>query len=102
MAESNLPEILKPFYQRAAEAETRLERLEAAIASDRNAGNDELLNKVRELQSKLENVKAEQALEREKAQKELKQLNAENAKLQYRITHLVRAVKDADCMLQSK
>ena len=44
-----------------------MERLEAAIASDRSAGNEELLNKVRELQSKLEEKKAEQALERAKS-----------------------------------
>ncbi|KAL3533723.1 hypothetical protein ACH5RR_007244 [Cinchona calisaya] len=102
MAENNLQEILKPFYHRASEAETRLERLEAAIASEKNSGNEELLKKVGELQSKLDDVKAEQASEREKVQKELQQLNTENAKLQYRITHLVRALKDTDSQLQSK
>ncbi|KAK9289769.1 hypothetical protein L1049_007928 [Liquidambar formosana] len=93
---------LKPFYQRASEAEDRLSRLEATLASKKDAGNEELLKMVSELQSKLENAKAEQASEHEKAMKEIQKLAAENAKLQYRITHLVQALKEADCKLEAK
>ncbi|KAI5682820.1 hypothetical protein M9H77_04048 [Catharanthus roseus] len=66
-----------------------------------NSGNKELMKMVDELQSKLEAIKAERAAETEQVQKELQMLNAENAKLQYRITHLVRALKEADCKLMS-
>ncbi|PON88382.1 threonine-tRNA ligase [Trema orientale] len=89
MAES---ETLKPFFQRASEAEERLARLEAALASKKDAGNEEHMKIISELQSKLESVNAELVSEREKARK----LDAENAKLQYRIKHLVRAVEEAD------
>ncbi|PON44290.1 threonine-tRNA ligase [Parasponia andersonii] len=89
MAES---ETLKPFFQRASEAEERLARLEAALASKKDAGNEEHLKIISELQSKLEIVNAELVSEREKARK----LDAENAKLQYRIKHLVRTVEEAD------
>ncbi|KAG8372003.1 hypothetical protein BUALT_Bualt12G0021500 [Buddleja alternifolia] len=99
---NNLEEMLKPFYQRASEAEDRLARLEAALARNKDSGNGEQLKLVGELQSKLENGKAEQVAEREKAKKEIQQLTAENAKLQYRIIHLVRALKEADCKLAAK
>ncbi|EXB39077.1 hypothetical protein L484_016546 [Morus notabilis] len=86
---SDIGDALKPFFLRASEAEERLSRLEAAIA---NAGNEELLKIISELQSKLESANAELVSEREKA----RNLAAENAKLQYRIKHLVLAVKEAD------
>ncbi|GFP90946.1 hypothetical protein PHJA_001238600 [Phtheirospermum japonicum] len=91
---NNLEEILKPFYQRASEAEDRLARLEASVAKNKEYGNDEQLKLVTELQSELENAKAEQVAEREKAMKEVQHLTTENAKLQYRIIHLVRALKE--------
>uniref|UniRef100_A0A5B6YJI1 Uncharacterized protein n=1 Tax=Davidia involucrata TaxID=16924 RepID=A0A5B6YJI1_DAVIN len=98
MAESSdLQGVLKPFHHRASEAEDRLARLEAALASKKDAENEELLKMVSDLQSKLEDAKAE----REKALKDVKNLATENAKLQYRITHLVRAVEEADCKLTS-
>ncbi|KAI3471349.1 hypothetical protein Pfo_030713 [Paulownia fortunei] len=99
---NNLGEILIPFYQRASEAEDRLARLEASLARDKESGNEEQLKLVGELQSKLENAKAEQVAEREKAMKEVQHLTAENAKLQYRIIHLVRALKEADSKLAAK
>lgn len=74
----------------------RLARLEAALASKQDAGNEELLKMVSELQSKLEAVKAEHVSEKQKASEEVKKLRVENEKLQYRITHLVRALKEAD------
>ncbi|KAF3441993.1 hypothetical protein FNV43_RR15909 [Rhamnella rubrinervis] len=81
---------LKPFFQRASEAEDRLSRLEAALASKKDTGNEENLKMISELQSKLEDANAQLISEREKSQK----LAEENAKLQYRIHHLVRALKE--------
>ncbi|GAA0153116.1 hypothetical protein LIER_11430 [Lithospermum erythrorhizon] len=92
----NLEEILKPFYQRASEAEERLARLEAADANNKgSSGNEQLPNVVTELQSQLEQLKAERAAEKEKDLKEIKQLTEDNDKLHYRITHLVRGLKEA-------
>ncbi|KAI3667359.1 hypothetical protein L6452_42415 [Arctium lappa] len=103
MATSNdLQAALKPFHQRASEAEERLARLEAAIATTKDSGNEELSNKVAEMQRMLEDAKAQQLAEREKALKEVKWATEENVKLRYRITHLVRALKKADIDLASK
>ncbi|XP_027367090.1 uncharacterized protein LOC113873243 [Abrus precatorius] len=87
---------LKPFYQRASEVEERLSRLEAAFNSDKDAGNEEHLKVINDLQSKLNVANAELISEKEKAQ----MLAAENEKLQYRIIHLLRALKDADLKLE--
>ncbi|WCJ33425.1 hypothetical protein M5689_014787 [Euphorbia peplus] len=87
---SELGEVLKPFYERASEAEDRLSRLEAALANDEGTKNGELLKRIIELQSKLESAQAKLELEQEKAKK----LSTENSKLQYRVLHLVRAVRE--------
>ncbi|KAL6133993.1 hypothetical protein ACLB2K_066226 [Fragaria x ananassa] len=79
-----LDQTLKPFYQRASEAEDRLTRLEAALASKQDSGNKDHSKLNSELQEKI------------------KKLAAENAKLQYRIHHLVQAVRDADVKLEKK
>ncbi|KAK3039616.1 hypothetical protein RJ639_027207 [Escallonia herrerae] len=100
-AGNDLQEVLKPFHQRASEAEDRLARLEAAIASKEDSGKEELVKKVAELESQLDVAKKEQDSEREKALKEVKKLAVENAKLQYRITHLVQALKEADSKLEA-
>ncbi|KAL6530489.1 hypothetical protein OROMI_028378 [Orobanche minor] len=92
---NNIEEILRPFYRRASEAEDRLTRLEASLTRNKETGNDEQLKLVSELKSELEDVKAKQVAERE-AMKEMEHLATENAKLQYRIIHLVRALKEAD------
>ncbi|OAY43224.1 uncharacterized protein LOC110621101 [Manihot esculenta] len=94
---SDLGEILKPFYNRASEAEDRLSRLELALASKKDAENEKLLKTISELQSKLEGANAQLASEQEKAKK----LAMENAKLQYRISHLVQAVRDGDSKLEN-
>ncbi|MQL76683.1 hypothetical protein Taro_009079 [Colocasia esculenta] len=96
-----LDEVLKPFYQRASEAEERLARLEAVLAnkSDDCNSSEELSAVVKDFQSKLEMAQHELTAEREKASKEIQRLTAENAKLQYRMVHLVRALKDADSKL---
>ncbi|KAH9679501.1 threonine-trna ligase 2 [Citrus sinensis] len=63
MADSHQPinfeEALKPFYQRASEAEERLLKLEAALASKKDAGNEEHLKTISNFQSKAENDNAE-------------------------------------------
>ncbi|KAL3632507.1 hypothetical protein CASFOL_025491 [Castilleja foliolosa] len=99
---NNLEQILEPFYQRASEAEDRLARLEASLAKNKESVNDEQLKLVSELQLELENAKAEQVAEREKAKKEVQHLTTENEKLKYRIIHLVRALKEADSKLAAK
>ncbi|KAL1362878.1 hypothetical protein HN51_011081 [Arachis hypogaea] len=93
---NNLDEILKPFHQRASEAEARLQRLEASLNARKDAGNEEHLKTINDLQSKLEVSNADLISEKEKAQK----LAAENEKLQYRIIHLLRALKDNDQKLE--
>ncbi|PWA76261.1 hypothetical protein CTI12_AA235790 [Artemisia annua] len=96
-ASNNLEETLKPFHLRASQAEERLARLEAAFATTKvsDSGNEELLNKVAELEKRLEEAKSEQLAEREKALKE-------EEKLRYRITHLLRALEKADSNLATK
>ncbi|KAL7097847.1 hypothetical protein ACP275_10G169100 [Erythranthe tilingii] len=93
---NNLEEILTPFHQRATEAEERLAKLEASLSKNEESGNEEQSKLISELRLELENAKAEQISEREKAIKEVKELTAENGKLKYRIIHLVRAVREAD------
>ncbi|KAL5137960.1 hypothetical protein HKD37_10G028238 [Glycine soja] len=88
---------LKPFYQRASEAEERLSRLEAALNSKKGTGNEENLKVINDLQSKLEVANVELISEKEKV---AQMLVAENAKLQYRIIHLLRALKEADLKLE--
>ncbi|XP_015583642.2 uncharacterized protein LOC8284760 isoform X3 [Ricinus communis] len=88
-ASLNTRDILKPFFQRASEAEN-LETLS-------DAQNEGLLKTIGELQTKLECVHAELASEQEKARK----LAVENAKLQYRILHLVQAVRHSDSKLEN-
>ncbi|XP_004498045.1 uncharacterized protein [Cicer arietinum] len=87
---------LKPFFRRASEAEDRLSKLEAAINSKKDAGNEEQLKMVNDLQSKLEVANAELSSEKQKAQ----MLAAENEKLQNRIVHLLRSLKEADLKLE--
>ncbi|XP_008796176.1 uncharacterized protein LOC103711707 [Phoenix dactylifera] len=97
----NLDKVLKPFYQRASEAEDRLAKLEALLAKkgDSDNENKEISSVIKDFQAKLETAQAELMSEREKASKEIQKLAAENLKLQYRITHLVRALKEADAKL---
>ncbi|KAI4363984.1 hypothetical protein MLD38_020131 [Melastoma candidum] len=90
--EGLLQQALRPFYQRASQAEDRLSRLEAALTKEKDAGNEELFKRISQLESELEQVKSELVTEREKARK----FEAENAKNQYRIVHLVRALNDVD------
>ncbi|KAJ1697150.1 hypothetical protein LUZ63_005662 [Rhynchospora breviuscula] len=111
LGDKDLEQTLKPFYDRAAEAEERLAKLEELLIKKGNSenetkvstGNSENETKVssvaEEFQSKLTIANADIASEREKASKEIKKLTIENQKLKYRIAHLMRALKDADSKL---
>uniref|UniRef100_A0A1J3IH26 Uncharacterized protein n=1 Tax=Noccaea caerulescens TaxID=107243 RepID=A0A1J3IH26_NOCCA len=94
MAEADhRPETLKPFFHRATEAQERLARLEAALASTKLDSSDaELVEKMTQIQSKLE--EANETVKQE--QHKVKELTIENDKHKYRILHLVRALRDAD------
>ncbi|KAH7424450.1 hypothetical protein KP509_11G009400 [Ceratopteris richardii] len=102
---STLPEFLKPFHDRAALAEERLAKLEAALkaTTGKSEVNDsgELLSSLLELRDKLEKSRQEHKSEKEQWQKEQETLLNENAKLQYRIIHLVRALKETDDRLEN-
>lgn len=95
--------VFESFYRRASEAEERLARLEAVIAlrqgeskkeSDRSS--DEISSIVDDFKSKLDIAQNELISEREKAAAEIKKLVAENAKLHYRISHILRALREID------
>ncbi|KZV38322.1 alpha carbonic anhydrase 4-like [Dorcoceras hygrometricum] len=77
----------------------RLAKLEANLSGNKDSGEKELLKLVDELQSKLEDMKHEHVVDKKEVMQEVMQLRAENEKLQYRIIHLVRALKDADSKL---
>ncbi|KAM0907008.1 hypothetical protein ACQ4PT_016414 [Festuca glaucescens] len=89
-------EALKPFEERASDAETRLAKLEALLLS-KGSGSETCSAAVKDVLSKLDAVSAECLAEKEKNRK----LTMENEKLQYRISHLIRAVKEADSKQKS-
>ncbi|KAL5198827.1 hypothetical protein ABZP36_002339 [Zizania latifolia] len=93
-AAEGLEEALRPFHDRASDAETRLAKLEALLLNKGGLNNGSGTNSsaMKDLQSKLNAVNTECLAEKEKNKK----LIIENEKLQYRITHLVRALKEAD------
>ncbi|KAM0907009.1 hypothetical protein ACQ4PT_016414 [Festuca glaucescens] len=92
-------EALKPFEERASDAETRLAKLEALLLSKDGlgSGSETCSAAVKDVLSKLDAVSAECLAEKEKNRK----LTMENEKLQYRISHLIRAVKEADSKQKS-
>ncbi|XP_066400537.1 uncharacterized protein [Miscanthus floridulus] len=91
---SALDEALKPFQERASEAEIRIAKLEALLYNKDglSCGSEATSSAVKDLQSKLDAVTAECLTEKEKNKK----LIVENEKLQYRMTHLIRAIKEAE------
>ncbi|XP_010523733.1 PREDICTED: uncharacterized protein LOC104802018 [Tarenaya hassleriana] len=91
-----LPETLKPFYDRALQADERLDRLEAALTSKTDSGNKALVEKMGELQSMLEQASTRLAQE----QLKVKALTVEKEKQNYRVEHLVRALRAADQELE--
>ncbi|CAH8268922.1 unnamed protein product [Arabidopsis lyrata] len=93
----HLPENLKPFFHRATEAQERLARLEAALASTKtDIPDSKLVEENKQIQSKLEEANATVKQEQTK----VKELTIENAKQKYRILHLVRALREADAKLE--
>ncbi|KAJ0255442.1 Threonine-tRNA ligase 2 [Hirschfeldia incana] len=96
--EDQLPETLKPFFHRATEAQERLARLEAALASSTKTDvpDAELVEKINQIQSKLGEANETVKQEKDKVEK----LTSENEKQRYRILHLLRALKDADEKLE--
>ncbi|EOA24999.1 hypothetical protein CARUB_v10018296mg [Capsella rubella] len=93
----HLPDTLKPFFHRATEAQERLVKLEAALASTNTDIPDaKLVEETAQIQSKLEEANATVMQE----QKKVKELTIENDKQRYRILHLLRALKDADEKLE--
>ncbi|KAK1378749.1 hypothetical protein POM88_025493 [Heracleum sosnowskyi] len=86
----------KMKYGLKVELLDRLARLEAALATKQDSGYHDLLKKFDELKLNLEDARTLQDSEREKVLKEVQRLASENAKLQYRIIHLVRALEEAD------
>ncbi|KAG9446186.1 hypothetical protein H6P81_012314 [Aristolochia fimbriata] len=85
---------LKPFYERASEAEERLSRLEAVVArkDESSSGNANSSTVVKELKMKLENMEAEIRSEQQKGQS----LTTENEKLKYQMLHLRRSLDEAE------
>ncbi|XP_020576597.1 uncharacterized protein LOC110022128 [Phalaenopsis equestris] len=97
-----MEEVLKPFYERAAEAEERIMRLETLLGNkkgDSNYESKQMSSIINDFQSKLEIAQAQLDSEQEKASKEIRRLVDENLKLRYRISHLIQAVKEADSKL---
>ncbi|KAJ4755806.1 threonine-tRNA ligase 2 [Rhynchospora pubera] len=100
LGDKDLEQTLKPFYDRAAQAEERLAKLEELLIKKGNSENETKVSSVvEEFQSKLTIANADIASEREKASKEIEKLTAENQKLKYRVAHLIRALRDADLKL---
>ncbi|KAJ4971573.1 hypothetical protein NE237_004672 [Protea cynaroides] len=113
----DLQNFLKPFDERASEAEERLSKLEALLACKKDAGNEDLPKIVSDRQGKLEDAKASKeaaenaklaaenatlAAENVKLAAENVKIAAENAKLQYQKTHLVQALREALCKLENQ
>ncbi|KFK34967.1 hypothetical protein AALP_AA5G217100 [Arabis alpina] len=100
----HLPETLKPFFHRATEAQERLAKLEAALASTKIDSTDTtLVEETSEIKSKLEEANETVKQEQNKVEEltiEKEKLTIENEKQRYRILHLVRALKDADEKLE--
>eukprot|EP00897_Mesotaenium_endlicherianum_P003485 jgi/Mesen1/3164/ME000184S02220 len=108
MADTSI--LLKPYEDRAAKAEERLARIEAAL-NGLGTGNgakgpgfgdsdtSKILGSLAELRKSLETAQEEQKqlqFERDEAVKEQGRLATENAKLRYRAQHLIRAVREAE------
>eukprot|EP00246_Nothoceros_aenigmaticus_P016175 TRINITY_DN7153_c0_g1_i1.p1 TRINITY_DN7153_c0_g1~~TRINITY_DN7153_c0_g1_i1.p1 ORF type:complete len:113 (-),score=32.25 TRINITY_DN7153_c0_g1_i1:171-509(-) len=96
--EETMAELLKPFHARAALAEEKLAIFEAWLIQSRGHPDD-IVESLKELKAKMERVKAEQAAERLKAQKDQEKLERENMKLHYRVSHLLRALNEAELKL---
>eukprot|EP00270_Netrium_digitus_P000931 TRINITY_DN11052_c0_g1_i1.p1 TRINITY_DN11052_c0_g1~~TRINITY_DN11052_c0_g1_i1.p1 ORF type:complete len:114 (+),score=54.36 TRINITY_DN11052_c0_g1_i1:12-353(+) len=98
---------LKPFEERAAKAEERLARLEAALQSldlpDGGArvpflsdSHIEKLGQLRQMLVKAQEEQEEIVKQRDEAVKGQEEALAENARLKYRVQHLIRALKELE------
>ncbi|KAH9619139.1 hypothetical protein KSS87_005247 [Heliosperma pusillum] len=97
--DEGLKDLLKPFYQRAADAEDRLSRLEAELSVKKDISepvNEECAKKVKDLELKLEERTAQLVAEREKVAK----LTIENDKKDYRIIHLLHTIREGNLKLE--
>uniref|UniRef100_A0ACD5YEF9 Uncharacterized protein n=1 Tax=Avena sativa TaxID=4498 RepID=A0ACD5YEF9_AVESA len=97
---AGLERALKPFEERASDAEARLAKLEALLSNKDGLGSgSETISSsaMKDLQSKLDAVTAECLAEKEKNRK----LTTEYEKLRYQNSHLIRAVKEGDLKLKS-
>lgn len=88
----DLATVLKAFHDRAKLAEEGLEKLQAALEAQKGPAplvDRGILDSLIDLRAKLEQSRAEQLGEREKAAKE-------KEKLQYQIVQLKRSLVEAD------
>mmetsp|Transcript_40917 Transcript_40917/g.49653 ORF Transcript_40917/g.49653 Transcript_40917/m.49653 type:complete len:103 (+) Transcript_40917:170-478(+) len=98
------PQQLEAFEARAAEAERRLSALEAySHGGGEGPGGDDLKVKMLEmfldLRQQLGKAKCDQqALQAEKDKYEAKsmQLEKENSKLKYQVSHLIKSIRDGE------
>ncbi|KAL5719810.1 hypothetical protein ACHQM5_012547 [Ranunculus cassubicifolius] len=72
--------LLKPFYDRASQAEERLSKLELAINTKKDDDDKEKI------------ISSDNLI----AAMEIKKLKIEKEKLDYRIIHLIRAVREEE------
>ncbi|KAI5008603.1 hypothetical protein ZWY2020_009651 [Hordeum vulgare] len=88
-------EALKAFEQRASDAEARLAKLEALLLN-KDGSSEASSSAMRDLQSKLDAATKECLAEKEQNRK----LTVENEKLQYRVSHLIRTIKEAESRVE--
>ncbi|EPS60352.1 hypothetical protein M569_14452 [Genlisea aurea] len=89
----SIRELLKPFHQRAEEAEQRLAKLEISISGKEKVDeNEKRQSVVDEVQTEIEILRAEKL----EAKKEIEELRIENSKLKYQIIHLIGGLHEAD------
>mmetsp|Transcript_38149 Transcript_38149/g.73167 ORF Transcript_38149/g.73167 Transcript_38149/m.73167 type:complete len:126 (+) Transcript_38149:207-584(+) len=94
---------LSGFESRASEAEARLAALEAHIGGGVSGGDmafrAEVLKELFDLRTKLGSAKHQfdaVIAERDEAKAKIQFLEKNNEKLEYRVKHLVRALKESD------
>lgn len=93
------PLSLSAFEERAAAAEARLAVLEAKFSGSSSSVPVTLVSDLEELKALLTKAKQETeqlTKQRDEALKAKSLLEVENSKLQYRVKHLVKAVREGD------
>ncbi|EMS67239.1 hypothetical protein TRIUR3_27355 [Triticum urartu] len=84
-------EALKSFEERASDAEARLAKLEALLLN-KDGASEASSSAMRDLESKLDAATKECLAEKEQNRR----LTVENEKLQYRVSHLIQTIKEAE------